>query len=240
MHISGVWSTSLWYSDLQDEASKLSSLLLSSIMKSLEMIFLQRMLSEERSSHRRQLWPALAISWHGVSWNTILDYLSPYLCIQKEEYFEEKLLWEKLPGAFCVHDDQPEEVSTQVMWSRIKIKVSHSFLYVFQSSSFVSIRIHLNKRMLYISYLYLFYSLSKWINVNSIYICYALSASWLPTVTAHLQGRGRHCSLSGSHISLYCQALVPNPLSPNPLGPAPTQSNPVQRPNQFHGDWGWH
>ena len=51
------------YSDLQDEASTLSSLLLSSIKKSLKMIFLQRMLSEERSSHRRQLCPALAISW---------------------------------------------------------------------------------------------------------------------------------------------------------------------------------
>ena len=36
----------------------------------------------------------------------------------------------------------------------------------------------------------------------------------------------------------YCQALVPNPLSPNPLGPATTQSNPVQRPNKFQGDWG--
>ena len=38
----------------------------------------------------------------------------------------------------------------------------------------------------------------------------------------------------------YCQALVPNPLSPNPLGPVTTQSNPVQRPNKFQGDWGWH
>ena len=55
VHISGVLSTSLWYSALQDEASKLSSLLGSSIMKSLKMIFLQRISSEERSCHRRQL-----------------------------------------------------------------------------------------------------------------------------------------------------------------------------------------
>ena len=66
VHISGVWSTILWYSALQDVAamlSRLSSLLRSTIWKSLKMIFLQSTSSAERSCHFRQVRPALATSW---------------------------------------------------------------------------------------------------------------------------------------------------------------------------------
>ena len=142
VHISGVWSTSLWYSDLQDEASTLSSLLLSSIKKSLKMIFLQRMLSEERSSHRRQLCPALAISWRECHESQSLITCPLTFASSKKNILRRSSSGRNSQVSFVVmmisqrsvlrsYDQSPSR-------SNIKIKVSHSFLYVFQSSSFAS------------------------------------------------------------------------------------------------------